>query len=306
MSLWLILAALFGALLFTLPLDAILRRSVWEKEQFAEMQVLAPDGASTTMVVYLPGILASSTMMPERLIKVFAEFGEVWGVNYLSPRFRSERIVNVVTRWLVACCQKDRRINRIIFVGSSMGGLLAYDIHKGLAANPLMKNVRFGLMPIDAPTGAEDLQSPLDRLAPLVRWLPFGPIWNNLSGPFMKLLFIPPKEGEIDPDVDRDWLAQQVEGARSFPLSFWRDQIMYILNHGAPEPDSIGSRLVYIRSTEDNDTVRPEAVLKWFEASDSWRKRSQCLAEDAKHAAYAQNPGAYEKVLPEAFWFLEL
>lgn len=300
-----LLATLISAIVLFLIVDAVLRRWFWRNDLAVDMEVLAPNGLSTTFVVYLPGILASSTMMPERLVKAWAEFGEVWGVNYLSPRFRPKRIISVVSRWIIACCEKDSRIEHVILVGSSMGGLLAYDINKKLSKSPLMKNVEIGLMPIDAPTGSKDLQPPFDFLSPFVRIIPFGPLSNHLRKPIMKRLVIPPKEGEIDYDIDLEWLEQQVEGARSFLPSFWYDQTMYIVRHGALAANSIDCPVVYIRSTEDDDTVKPEAANSWQQAVSSTSPRSFMLdAEGAKHAAYAQNPRAYEEVFPVAFRLL--
>ncbi len=298
-------AALISAAILLLIFDAVLRLLFWRNEQAVDMEVLAPDGSSTTFIVYLPGILASATMMPERLVKTMAQFGEVWGVNYLSPRFRPKRIISVVSRWIIACCEKDPRIEHVILVGSSMGGLLAYDINKKLSKSPLMKNVEIGIMAIDAPTESKDLQPPFDFLSPFVRIIPFGPLSNLLRKPIMKRLVIPPKEGEIDYDIDREWLEQQVEGARSFLPSFWYDQTMYIVRHGALAANSIDCPVVYIRSTEDDDTVKPEAADSWQQAVSPISPVSFMLdAEGAKHAAYAQNPSAYEEVLPFAFRLL--
>ncbi len=306
------IAAVVIALLF---LDKYLRR---EKIQEAVKMVplkttLKPRTYRNTLIVYLPGILANADMISPRVLKTWAEHGEVWGANYIPPRFLPDRIVYEVSNWISERLEKDDSAQRLILIGSSMGGLLAYGIHQRVADHLLMKNTVFcDVMVIDAPTGREDLQRPLNLSAPVVRILPFGPIWNHLSGLIMKFLFIPPKEGEIDSDVDPVWLAEQVEGARSFPLSFWRDQIMYILNHGVPTPGSVSwySRMVYVRSTEDTDTVRPSAVRVWSDVFQPGRSsfawQFKCFeARGAKHAAYAQNPSSYEEVFPKVFKALE-
>lgn len=258
------------------------------------------------IIVFLPGLLAASSVMSDRILDVWARFGKVWGVDYTTPRFRPERIASLVKDQLLRACAGESGIERVVLIGSSMGALLAYDIQQSLAKSPVVK-IDIDLVVVDAPTGRSDFQCPLDLTAPLVRVLPFGPLWNHLSKPIMKLLFIPPKEGEIDADVDPEWLDQQVEGARSFPLSFWRDQVMYILRHGTPKAGSIDSSLIYIRSTEDDDTVRPEAADKWRLAVGPKPPRSFMLdAEGAKHAAFAQNPHAYEEVFPVAFELLNV
>ncbi len=314
MQWWLIavisLCVLLVAIVISFVLDAYRRHKFEMKHPAITMVPLdvSPDNwaRNNTLIVYLPGILASADMIPPRILSVWAKYGEVWGVNYALPRFLPILSAYEVASAIKKLFDKDDAMQNVVLIGSSMGALLANDVLQILSRKEGFNADDVKLVLIDAPTERQDLHRPLDLTAPLVRWLPFGPIWSHLSRPIMKLLFIPPKEGEIDADVDRDWLAQQVDGARSFPLSFWRDQIMYILDHGALEPDSIGSRLVYIRSSEDNDTVRPEAVLKWINASDDSMKRTQCLAEGAKHAAFAQNPAAYEEAFPEAFEFLGL
>ncbi len=258
------------------------------------------------IIIFLPGILAASSAMSDRILDVWARFGQVWGVDYTPPRFRPEHIVSLVRDQLLRACLGEADVKRVVLIGSSMGSLLAYDIRQSLEKSSMF-NVDVDLVVVDAPTGRKDFQPLLYWTSWFVHILPFGPLWNHLSKPIMKKLVIPPKEGEIDADVDRDWLDQQVAGARSFPLSFWRDQVMFILNHGAPAPDSVDEPLVYIRSTKDDDTVRPEAEEKWHAAyigpANFWHPQK---AEGAKHAAFAQNPRAYEEVFSYTLWWLGL
>ena len=301
-----ILAALVGVFLGSLIGDWVARKIKWIDEPSVEIVTLSESSNTETLIVYLPGILANATMIPERMTTSWSRYGVVLGVNYLSPRFRPEKIVDAVARRLLLQFSGDLRLKNVVLIGSSMGGMLAYDIHQKLKDEERMRGVQVSLMPVDAPTGRKDLHRLLANTSWVVRILPFGPLWNHLSRPIMRrFLVIPPKKGEIDADVDLDWLDQQVEGARGFPLSFWRDEVMYILSHGALKADSIDASLIYIRSTKDDDTVRPEAADKWRQAMSSKSSRSFMLdAEGAKHAAYAQNPRAYEEVFPVAFRLL--
>lgn len=304
-----ILAALVVALIVSLVFDAIKRHDLDKGQKAAKMVPLySPIGPTqnNTLIVYLPGILASADMLSARIKFVLAEYGDVWGVNYTSPRFRPERVTKEAASWILKRCKEDGSVYNLVFVGSSMGGLLSLDVMRLLKSHSSMQRINTRLMLVDAPTGRSDLQWPFNLTAPLVRLFPAGPLWNRLSGPIMKLLFIPPKEGEIDPDVNPRWLASQVDGARSFPLSFWRDEIMYIIARGALKADSIDCPIVYIRSTEDTDTVRSSASGKWFVAASSRFPVAIFSATGAKHAAYAQNPSKYEEVFPKAFKSLGL
>lgn len=298
-----VLAVTFVSLL----LDALLRVDMGVRAMDAcRIKHLRSSENDEVVIVFLPGLLASSTMLSSRILDVWSRYGQVWGVDYSPPRFMPEHIAGLVADELARHCAAEPNTQRIVLIGSSLGGLLVYDIQQQLAGSRFVK-AEVGVVVVDAPTGREDFQSPLNWTSQVVRVLPFGPIWNHLSSWAMEQLFIPPKEGEINVNVDRDWLAEQVAGARSFPLSFWRDQVMFILKHGAPKPESIDVSLIYIRSTEDDDTVRYEASEAWRRAMSSKSPRSFMLdAEGAKHAAYAQNPSAYEKVFPRAFGLLGL
>lgn len=303
MSWWQIL----GALLLTLPIDAILRRIAWRNHEVVEIVTLQPSRANDTLIVYLPGILASSDMMPERITRSWAERGEVWGVNYLSPRFRPEKIAESVANRIALYGDRHESLSRVVLIGSSMGGLLAYDIRRQVASHLLMtNNALTPLMPIDAPTGRKDLQSPWDWLVRGFILLPFGPIWNPLSKLIMKKVFIPPKEENIEEGVDPEWLEWYNAKSRSFPLSFWRDQAMYIMKHGAPERSSIDDLAVYIRSTEDDDTVRENAIDAWISAAGTGGGIYEVWAEGAGHAAYAESPGPYERAFSVAFDYLRV
>lgn len=304
---WLILAMLVGALLLTLPIDGILRQIVWRNHDAVEIVNIHPSLVSDTLIVYLPGILASSDMMPEKITRAWAERGEVWGVNYLSPRFRPEKIAEGVANRIALHSDRHKSLSRVVLIGSSMGGLLTYDIRRQVASYLLMSNNALTpLIPIDAPTCRKDLQSPWDWLVRGFLLVPFGPIWNPLSKLIMKKVFIPPKEENIEPDVDPEWLEWYITKARSFPLSFWRDQAMYIMKHGRPERGSIDDVVVYIRSTNDDDTVREEALDPWIEAVSASTSGGilTVQAKGAHHAAYAESPGPYEEAFPVAFGYL--
>lgn len=313
MQWWLIvviaICAFPATIVVSLVLDVYLRRDLEQAQEAVKMVPLPKISygptSNNTLIVYLPGILASADMISPRVLNKWTERGEVWGANYTLPRFMPDRIAREVSTWILNRCEQDTSVHNVVFIGSSMGGLLANDVLQLLRQHEHRHRiVSKKLLLVDAPTERKDLQRQLYLTAPLMRLLPFGPLWNHLSGPIMKLLFIPPKKGEIDSDVDLKWLTQQVEAACSFPLSFWRDQIMYIIDHGALEANSIDCPVLYIRSTKDDDTVSESAISSWFQAAAG--RRELLMAYGAKHVAYAQNPSKYEEVFPQAFKVLEL
>lgn len=302
---WLIIAgvtiALICAVALSLVWDAFSRSTQEIFTRTIDVVQLSNSGAKEVLVVYLPGVSANPTMVPETLINTWSKAGRVWGVHYTSPRFRPEMVSFFIASWILRSCKHNTEVRRVVLIGSSMGGLLAYDVQQQLR----LDNVDIDLILVDAPTGPEDLHFPGNIGISLMRLLPFGPIWNKLHGPIMKRLFVQPMEDEIDKGVNREWLDEYVRQGRTCPPSRWRDQAMYILNHEAPKADSIDASFIYIRSTKDDDTVRPEAADKWRQAVSSKSPRSFMLdAEGAKHAAYAQNPHAYEEVFPVAFGLL--
>lgn len=321
MTWWLILViALFSTFLLLIPAslfaDKNLRHELGDPQKAVEMVELdVPPGPWTrysTLIVYLPGILADADMISPRVLKAWAKRGEVWGANYIPPRFRPDLIVEEIADWVLSRCQMDGSVHNVVFIGSSMGGLLADDVLKSMQLHAhKYKVVRHGvvsphLMLVDAPTGRKDLQGLLSFFVLAVKILPFGPLWNHVSWLLMRFFLVPgPKEKETDKDVNPDWLADQVAAARSFPLSFWRDQIMYIIGHGAPEPGSINCPIIYIGSTDDREVVRPDASRAWFRAGRPGFF-GRLYAKGAKHAAYSQNPSAYEKVFADAFDYLRL
>lgn len=307
MQWWLIvvivICAIVAAVIALLFLDKYLRR---EKIQEAVKVVplkttLEQRTYRNTLIVYLPGILANADMISPRVLKSWSEHGEVWGANYGLPRFLPDRIAYEVSEWVLRQCEQDGSIRNVVFIGSSMGGLLANDVLRILQLHTHMFRVKTYLMAVDAPTEAKDLQWPFDLAAPALAYFPFGPFWSSIFKPVV----IPPKKSETDSDVDPDWLAQQVAAARSFSLSFYRDQVMYIVDHGTPKAGSITCPVVCIRSTKDDDTVRYSAARKWQDAATNGQW-FEFRAKGAKHAAFAQNPAAYEEVFPRAFKALGL
>ncbi|MBC7943464.1 alpha/beta fold hydrolase [Candidatus Saccharibacteria bacterium] len=253
-----------------------------------------------TLIVYLPGILAGGRASSVGFIDIWRRNSDlVLLVEYGDERFDGEFCAKVVADAI----QRQNAVTpfrRIVFIGSSMGGLLAYDVIRQLDVNTgsLEDTVSIELIALDAPTSRTDFQPPNHLVAPVLRVLPFGPIWNRLN--LIEKMFVPPKEENIEVGVDRAELARRVDEGKNYRISFWRDELVYIMTHGAPKYNALEGRvdrLVYVRSTRDNDTVRPEAYNAWA-ATTSVATRMEV---DSTHVGFAERPKtwrqAFEKLL---------
>ena len=241
---------------------------------------------SSVLFVYLPGILADGVTSSTGLVPIWSKYGDVLLVSYDGKRFEGDQIRHDVAD-MVTSGVNSKGYKTIVFIGSSMGGLLSYDTALELesrSADPI--DLRFIF--VDAPTGRKDLQSPLDKisLGSFAWWA--GPISNPLSSLYFKLTFVRPKEKNIEEGLDRDALDQYVRSQMGYPLSWAMDQTRYIIRHDNVKADSLlGRRVVYIRSLRDTDTVREGAYDTWNSAAD---EQAEYIEVDSTHAGYAERP----------------
>lgn len=240
--------------------------------------------SSRVLFVHLPGILASRTS--SGVVSVWRQYGDVVLVEYEGDRFNG-----TVTARMVANALSEgldlRRYEAVVFIGSSMGGLVAYDTY-----NYLPKDLAdFRFIVVDAPTGRADLQPPLDviSLGSYAWWA--GPISNPLSSLYFKATFVTPREENIEAGVDRAKLAKSVAEQMSHPVSWSMDQNRYIVGHPTVVEGSLQDvRFVYVRSTRDHDTTRAEAFDVWNAATNGEALR---LEVDSTHVGYAERPEAW-------------
>lgn len=244
---------------------------------------------SSTLFVYYPGILADGVMSSREVIGEWQQYGDVLLVGYDGRRFEPKRIVSDVARDI------ERRVDsegysRVVFIGSSMGGLLSYDTYQMLE-----KHVRanFSIVALDAPTKRSDLQSPLDTMALGSRAWWAGAISNVFSKLYFNATFVKPKEENIEDGVDRERLAETVESAKSHQLSWAMDQNRYIIDHGGLKPGSLkGVNVLYVRSARDTDTVRPQAFNSWNVAAGNKAGRVEV---DSTHVGYNERPETWRR-----------
>ncbi len=248
----------------------------------------------STLIVYLPGILAGAKSSSEGQSDQWLKRADVLFVEYSGDRFNGSLVVSEVVRFLT---DPANTYAQVVFIGSSMGGLLAHDIVQAL---PMDVSFAIDMIAIDAPTGASDFQAPLNIAARALYVMPFGKLLNPLSKRVMTALVPGPKEENIEPGVDRQKLAASVANARHYKLSFWRDQLMYIISHGAPRSYSLWQvrTFVYVRSLRDTDTVRAEAFSPWNRAV---ADRTTRIESDTTHVGYAERPATWRNTFQRCF-----
>ena len=250
---------------------------------------------SRVLFVHLPGILTSRT--PAETVSFWSEYGDVLLVGYTGSRFDGSATSEEVAHEITARLSRDD-YDTIVFIGSSMGGLVAYDTYARL--DPSSADYRFIL--IDAPTRRADLQSPLDTisLGSYLWWA--GPISNPFSSLYFDATFVEPKEENIEPGVNRDQLADYVAHAKSHPLSWAMDQNRYIIGHKPIEPGSLsGVRVLYMRSIRDTDTVRQQAFDVWDAATGG---TAEYLEVDSTHVGYVERPETWREAFENAVWMV--
>jgi hypothetical protein len=250
--------------------------------------LVAGTSNSRVLFVYLPGILADGPHQSKELLPVLTQYGDVLQVSYMGQRFDGTRVVADLEHELRTQVN-GYGYRTVVFIGASMGALVAYDTFQKVRTLP----VTWKFVVMDAPTGRRDLQPPLDKLILAMNvWYP-GPIANLLHRPIMNMMAVPPKEENIEQQVDRAELAKRVQEAKSFSPSFLADEDRFILNHSPLKKNSLeGKTIVYVRSTRDNDTVRPRAFNTWKQVAAGGTIR---LEVDSTHVGFNERPETWRQ-----------
>lgn len=230
-------------------------------------------------------------MSSREVVGEWRQYGDVLLISYDGHRFEPMQIVSDVARDIERHVDSEG-YSRVVFIGSSMGGLMSYDTYQ------LLENRRYGveysIIAIDAPTKRLDLQSPLDMISLGSRVWWAGAISNLFSKLYFNATFVAPKDENIEDSVDRERLAETVKSAKSYQLSWAMDQNRFIIGHGGLEPGSlVGVEVLYVRSTRDNDTVRPRAFESWKRAAGG---SLGLVKVDSTHVGYNERPEAWRQV----------
>lgn len=297
------LVAFVLTLVLTLGIDFALRFTVKPRLSFGF--VPSTDESSKTLIVNMTGVLAHAHESAGPLLQEWEKFGDVLLVDYGDGRFDSELVVER-TSWVIARDIRSRAINngekyqRVVFIGSSMGGRLSVDVvrelHKSFDAD--ISGLQIDLLLLDAPADGSDLVNPF---ATASKYLYTGPILDHahLTHFFAGM----PKEENIEPGVDRGYLKERVQGARSFDFSFFMDETRYIVKLEplrANELDGLVDSVTYIRCNRANDVVKPGAADKWVLAF----PETKIVELDSTHVGFAERPVTWKNLFHEQLGYL--
>lgn len=257
-------------------------------------------GAATgTLSIYLPGLVAHGDDSSRTVLQTWLKYGDVLTVSYTGERFNAADVIkNVVMRLRV-----DVGHDQFVFIGSSMGGLLAVDIidqlrKDGNTATVAASSIIF----VDSPSGSRDMLSGGNIGAPVLRFLPIGRAFNWLHLPM-----VPPKDKNIEDLLDRDTIkAQAIKDMKKFPTSVWRDQLAYMAAHPALRASNFSGlgQLIYLMCDRVVDGVQQNETVKQPQAAETWRNFVRGLLVigiNSPHCGYLERPRTwnqhFEKVL---------
>jgi hypothetical protein len=266
------------------------------------IDIIHGESNSKNLIVYLPGILAGAESSAVDLIPIWLKAGDVMLVEYGKEKFDANLIESEVLLEL----RDDGYLNdpdqMITFIGSSMGGLIAYDVLESIENSNTDDRVKakINLILLDAPTCRQDFQSPNDVLSPILVAFPFGPNWDRILRFVIPVFYVQPKEQNIEPSVNRAVLKARVDEAKSYRLSFWRDEVKFIVEHGIPNDESLGNlvgKVIYVRSIRDDDTVRFDAYYRWERVF----PQAAIFYVDSTHEGFAERPETWRQTFREIF-----
>lgn len=251
---------------------------------------------SGRLIVYLPGILADGDNSAESVINVWRRYGDVVTVSYTGDSFDAAGVVRIVA----ATIRNDRQHDNVVLVGSSMGGMLALDVIDNLRRHGGLTK-KIDIIFVDSPASSRDMLAGGNVGAPVMRALPFGRLYNWLGAPLMRVMLIPPKDENIEPQLDRETIKREAMAAMGvYRLSMWRDQLVYMAAHPRlKQADFVGiNRLVYLQCSRNNETVKqPQAADAWGFAAG----RMFTIRVDSTHCGYRERPVIWQEAFASVF-----
>ncbi len=266
-----------------------------------------------TLFVHLAGLNGDGMTQIANIISTFLTRGSLLAVHYEGDlgknagQFDPQLVIDKTTKEVVSYARSGG-FESIVFIGTSMGAKLAYQIAWRLKED---HDIGSKASIIDPPLKRGDFQPPLDIFAPVMRALLYIPLFNLLLFPplshiFMKVLVKPPKKDNIESTLtlqERRALDKSIVQAKRTKPTFYRGQVATIMRRMPPQGSPWGQGdVVYLRSSNDKDTVRPSAYDGWSRLLGF--EPHFILVHGAKHCAYGENPTPYRRYLPDAFDFL--
>ena len=210
-------------------------------------------GDDQRLIVFLTGIQSSGQQVSVDLVPLWQTFGDVDVVEYNRVNFDARDVTRSVVK-------ASEGYSQLTLIGASLGGLLSYDIIAQLKYE--QSPIKINLILVDAPTGVEDIVNA--TAAKAVSKIPFGPLSNWLfTRTVWWFSFNPSDPSELEPVINTAALDALHATAADWPLSSWRQQLSYIVEHAKLQADVLRDvSTVFLRSSMDT-VVTKDAATHW-------------------------------------------
>lgn len=273
-----------GALL----VDAILRRRLPDTPEI-EWEY----GAGDVTFVLLPATQVRTKPLMARIAKLLLKYGNVLTADGAKLRFNARSITNRVFG-------RIRNERRIVLVAPSSGLMLAFDIAACLEAM-CDDETDISILPIDGLPSHIYLKA---KGLGVARFLPLGPICNLFTSLVWRFAFKP--ELSVQDKLGRrdKWNLRRLwRSYHSYPLSAWRDQLMFIIGW---KNNTIlrKTRCVYIRS--ENDELISDAAIPACSMMTDGKLIDVITVPGMGHLRLLDRPDLYEEALVRGLELLEI
>lgn len=287
--------------------------------QHVREQYLAGSGHNTAMFV-LPGWLGWSKGQHERLLPVLSRSANVFGLDYVGPRFDAASVIREVAETVNASVHHGWVVH---LFGTSLGGIVAaMAVAKlGDRLSPTQFE-QIHITMVDSPSGADSLkQLPAWATQPVLRWLTDPPAWLDsrpVDYAFQRAFCGGMPEDapiEFPADADKAWyrtdaLEAAWRGQQGFKPRLALSELAFMTGVGGLSGGlaracntlynrGIAARTTYIACMGDNQVVRQPLARDFY--ARHLRVARMVNVRTFDHADYLQSAPSWQRVLSELF-----
>jgi hypothetical protein len=279
-----------------LVIDALLRR--WFLRDRLDFYRYLGNPEARTQILYLSGILANGDLSSRPVRPTWLRHGDVLCVSYGTERFIPRKTVRRIAKRTLVELRRNKP-EKLVIIGSSMGGVLGLDVWTVLRGQRYMpKHVEF--IAVDGIQGSENMRGGGNIVAPILSFVPIGPMIGSLLTLGLHKGMKLPKDSNIQRDLDKAKVKRAAEAAMwPYKGSIWRDQLAYMATHDNLKPSYFKgfTRVYYMmcignKANEiDNETIKqPHEMNKWRLACEVARVEFSKIEVPTQHCAYAEQP----------------